>query len=577
MSEEIDVLKGTVSESDTPGPSRPARTLQLQPESKKPRGGLILIQILVPVLIGVGAAYYFLAPKKDDDSKKKVKTAPVSVATAQTQAVPIEIRTTGNTQAYSVVNVLPQVGGQLIKVCFNQGDFVKKGDLLFIVDPRPYQAAYDQAIGNVAKDKGQIAAAQATMEKDQAQVGSYRANLAKDMALAKFSKVQQDRYNTLLGQGAVSKEQSDQMVTNESSADATVNSDIEQIKNGLAVVETDRAEIATAKGTLEVDMAAVRNAQISLGWCQIRSPMDGRTSTLAVYEGNVVSANNTQTPLVTIAQVHPIYISFTVPEEYLGSVRQAMNNGTLKVKALIEGIRTDSVIGNASFLEYTVNTTSGTALLRATFPNTDNRLYPGQFVDVIVTIPPQGQSIVVPANAVQTTQQGNSVYVVQPDNTVNLVRVDLTRTYGDYAAIAKGLNAGDVVVTDGQLALTPGAHVKVVGNDSKKHRAGPGTGSVSSGTPLNSMSDENNDQSGTPFEGGSSASDSSGNRLTTPSGTTTDQNSGSYGASGTPSPTTGGFTSATSQKGVGSIRPSLGENHGAAPLGSATHKSQPGN
>jgi len=575
MPEETDVLKeATVSESDTPGSSRaPVRkAIQLEPAAAA-RPGLIVIQVLVPLLIGVGVAFYFFSPKKDEDTKKKDKTVPVTVATAQSQAVPIEIRTTGNTQAFSVINVLPQVGGQLLKVCFNQGDFVKKGDLLFQIDPRPYQAAYDQAMGNVAKDQAQIEAAQATMAKDQAQVGSYQANLTKDLALSKYSKVESTRYNTLVGQGAVSKEQSDQMFTNESSADAQVNSDRETIKNGQAVVNADKAQIDTARGTKEVDQAAARNAAISLGWCQIRSPMDGRTSTLNVYAGNVVTANSTQTPLITIAQVHPIYISFTVPEEYLTNVRRSMNNGTLKVKALIEGLRTDAVIGNASFLEYTVNTTSGTALLRATFPNTDNRLYPGQFVDVIVTIPPDGQSIVVPANAVQTTQQGNSVYVVQSDNTVNLVSVDLKRTYGDWAAIGKGISAGDQIVTDGQLSLTPGAHIKIIKSDlsaggGKRH--GPGTGSVAAGTAAtNSISDDNNDGAGTPFAGMQGSDNSAKSASPLPSVSTgADQSAGNYGPSGTASPTTGGFVAHPGHHAKGE---SLGETHGRGPLGGDTN------
>jgi hypothetical protein len=282
--------------------------------------------------------------------------------------------------------------------------------------------------------------------------------------------------------------------------------------------------------------------------------------------------------LITIAQVHPIYIAFTVPEEYLGGVRRSMNNGTLKVKALIEGIRTDTVLGNASFLEYTVNTTSGTALLRATFPNTDNRLYPGQFVDVIVTIPPDGPSIVVPANAVQTTQQGNAVYVVQKDNTVNLVRVDLTRTYGDYAAISKGLSAGDQVVTDGQLSLTPGSHIKIIKSDLStggKHRAGPGTGSVSSGAPTNSVSDENNEGAGTPFAGmqGSDNSASSGSPVPNVS-TDSAKSTGHYGPSGTPSPTTGGYVDHPGAHAKGTA---LGESHGRAPLGGAKNSASPGN
>jgi multidrug efflux system membrane fusion protein len=577
MAEEIDVRqrsdhsKTSMSESDTI-----SRAFSRKPQQPKPKA-LIVVQMLVLFLIGVGVAYYFFGPRKADpgDRKGKDRVAAVTIAVAQKQAVPIEIRTTGNVQAYTVVNVLPQVGGQLMKVCFTQGDFVKKGDLLFQIDTRQYKAAYDQAMGNVDRDKAQIQAAQANMAKDQAQVGSYEANLTKDQAQLKFSTAEDTRYNTLVGQGAVSREQSDQMVANATAAQATVSSDKMQIENGKAVVASDRAQIETARGTLEVDQAAARNASVQLSWCQIRSPMDGRTSTLNVYEGNVVAANN-QTPLVTIAQVHPIYISFTVPEEYLGQVRRCLNDGTLKVKALIEGIRTDTVLGNASFLEYTVNTSSGTALLRATFANDDNRLYPGQFVDVIVTMPPDGDSVVVPANAVQTTQQGNSVYVAQPDNTVNLVRVDLKRTYGDWAAIGSGINAGDKVVVDGQLQLTPGAKIKVVTGDQSghRHKAGPAAGSVGPGD----QNDQSlhSDASGTPFAGGQGGQDQSSEQSSQGGGKLPgDQgSSGGDNASGSKGGNQAGLNLPGNQSGKENPDKStgpLGEAFGRASLGGGHH------
>jgi len=573
MPEEVNIFKDNRIDSSTQL-SRKVKTKSANTtgKSKKPKWTILL---LLTVLVGGGLLFYFLAPKNDKDAKKGGRTAPVTVAIAQQQAVPIEIRTTGNVQAYSVVNVLPQVSGQLVKECFTQGDFVKKGQLLFQIDPRPFQAAYDQALGNVAKDKAQIQAAQAALDKDIAQVGSYKANLQRDIGQLNFSKLEKSRYSSLMDQGAVSQEQSDQMNTNETTANANVASDKEQIKNGEAVVEGDKANIATAKGTLEVDQAAARSAKISLDWCDIRSPMDGRTSTLNIYQGNVVTANNTQTALVTIAQVQPIYISFSVPEEYLGSVRRCLNAGTLKVKALIEGLRNDTVIGNASFLEYTVNTTSGTALLRATFPNTDMRLYPGQFVDVIVTMPPDGESIVVPANAVQTTQQGNSVYVVKDDNTVDLVRVDLKRTYGDWAAIAKGISKGDVVVTDGQLALTPGAKVKIVkSDDTPKHRAGPGTGSVSEGTPMNTMTGDKSDNGGP-------ASDSnmdSGSANASQDQTNTQPIPGSYGNSNTPSINEAPLSPAGSHLGRHSGHRhgfAFSAEHGGAPLKSDNQNTTP--
>jgi multidrug efflux system membrane fusion protein len=287
-----------------------------------------------------------------------------------------------------------------------------------------------------------------------------QANVAKDVAAAKYADAEQKRYATLVKQGAVSSEQSDQMSTNAATAQAVIDADNKAVENARDVVNADKAAIDTAIGTLQADQAAASNAKIQLGWTEIRSPLDGRTGSLNVYEGNVVQANQT-TALVTIDQITPIYIQFTLPELSLDQIRSGIQNGTLKVEALIEGQKTDSVEGSVSFLQNTVDTTSGTVTLRATFANAKTRLFPGQFVDVVVTMPSDGNTVVVPATALQTSQQGNSVYVVQPDNTVNFVTVELKRTYGNMAAIGKGLKAGDVVVTDGQLQLTPGAKVAI--------------------------------------------------------------------------------------------------------------------
>ncbi len=425
-----------------------------------------LLSVIAIIAITGGGIWWFTRPKESAADKKKDRSVPVTVARAGVESVPIEIRTIGNVLAYSTVNVVPQVGGQLKKVCFTQGQLVKQGDLLFQIDPRPYQAALDQARGNVAKDAALVKAAEATVQKDIANVEQLQANLSRDVASAGYAKVEMKRYVDLVNQGAVSHEQSDQMTTNAATSEATILADKKAIENARAIVASDRAQVDTAKGTLEADEAVLQNAQIQLGWTQIRSPLDGRTSSLNVYQGNVVAANNS-TPLVSIAQVQPIYIQFTVPEANLDHIRRCLSAGTLRVEALVEGVKKNAVEGAVSFLENTVNTTSGTIVLRATFTNQENRLYPGQFVDVIVTMPPDSSSVVVPAAAVSPSQQGNSVYVVDSNLKVRLVPVELARTHGDTAAISKGLNAGDMVVTDGQLQLMPGATVRIVDENGK--------------------------------------------------------------------------------------------------------------
>ena len=426
---------------------------------------LIALVVLGAITAVGGYVLMHSSQTKDSGAAKRDKAPPVTVAQAVSQNVPIEVRTIGNVLSYSVVNVVPQVSGQLTKVTFTQGQVVKKGDLLYQIDPRPYQAALQQAQGNVAKDVALVNAARANLAKDTAQVGLLQATVGKDVAAASYAKDEMKRYASLVNQGAVSHEQSEQMTTNAATSEQQIEADKKAVENAQQVLNADKAAIATAQGTLEADRAAASNASIQLGWTEIRSPLDGRTGSLNVYEGNVVQANQT-TPLVTIDQVQPIYIQFTLPEQNLDQIRRAITDKTLKVAASIEGQKADSVEGTVSFLQNTVDTTSGTVSMRATFANTRKKLFPGQFVDVVVTMPSDGATVVVPATALQTSQQGNSVYVVQADNTVKFVTVDLKRTYGNLAAIGKGLNPGDIVVTDGQLQLNPGMKVSVQRNSS---------------------------------------------------------------------------------------------------------------
>jgi multidrug efflux system membrane fusion protein len=532
--------------------------------------GLIIGAVVITALIAAGI--FFFGHKKDDTTGRgKPKDVPVTVATAQMETVPIQIRTTGNIAAYSTVNIIPQVGGQLQKVFFTQGQMVKKGDLLVLIDPRPYKASLDQALGNVEKDKANVKAAQANMARDLASVGQLQANLAKDQASLQYADVEAKRYKQLVQQGAISMEQADQTVTNDATAQAQIQADKKQIENEQAVVNSDKAQIDTAKATQEADEAVVENAKIQLGWCTIKAPIDGRTGSLQIYEGNVVTANST-TPIVTIAQVQPIYVQFTVPEEYLDQMRRCLMNGTLRIQALIEGVATDAVIGAASFMDNTVNTTSGTALLRASFDNADSRLYPGQFVDVMVTMPPPGPSVVVPISAIQTTQKGNAVYVVKPDKTVELVPVDMVRSSDDWAALDKGVHPGDIVVTDGQLQLTPGASVKVVSENGSKSKRKSGGSSPDAGfNPSSSVSDDSSSSGFNPVPAGNSAQSGTGSGWGT--GKTP-----SWGQQSTPqSPNAPPLPTASAGNPSSNTAPSAGKDGGFHALGGANNRDSTNN
>jgi membrane fusion protein, multidrug efflux system len=448
-------------------------THSAESEKKDPGHKPGFIRFFFLLLLGGAILYglwYFAESTKKLPEPKKEREVPVTVALATTASVPVEIKSIGNVLPFSVVNVIPQASGMLKKVCFKQGQFVKVGDPLFMIDPGPYRASLLQASGNVSKDIANIKQAEAALSRDLAQVGQIEANLAKDQATADMAAVQSERYAQLLKQGAVSKEQSDQMNTNLAVARATLEADRKQIDNAKSVVEADKAAIQTAMGQKEADEGAKDTAKIQLGWTTIFSPINGRTGSLNVYEGNVVTAQS-NTPLVSIAQVKPIYVTFTVPEQYLDQVRSAMKEKTLRIQADIEGVRANAVQGEVSFIENTVNTTTGTVVMRAAFDNDDHRLFPGQFVDVTVTIPSRQDTVVVPNTALQTTQQGTAVFVVDPaTNKVSLAPVELLRTTADFAAIGKGIKSGDVIVTDGQLQLGPGVKVKIV----KGARAGSG-------------------------------------------------------------------------------------------------------
>jgi multidrug efflux system membrane fusion protein len=394
------------------------------------------------------------------DQKHK-EVVPVLTAVASLKTLPLEVRNIGNVEAYSVVNVIAQVGGQLTHVYFTQGQDVKAGQMLFQIDPRPYQALLAQAEANIQRDASQIRSAQANLDKDTAAAKQAEALLQKDSAQQNYADVEVKRYQKLVADGAVSQEQSDQVRTNSETAGATVLSDKAAVENAKAVINADKAAIAQAKASLAADSSAADNLRIQLGFTQIRSPVDGVTGALNFYQGNVVRANDT-TPLVTINQIAPIYVTFSVPETNLDQIRQAQTSGTLGVRAYVDGKKQSVVEGHLSFIDNTVDKTTGAIKLRATFPNTNRLLWPGRFVDVVVTLPQPGEAVVIPSQAVQSDQQGQSVFIVQPDNTVTFAQVEVQRTHGDFSVISKGVKAGDVVVIDGQLKLTPGAAVRVM-------------------------------------------------------------------------------------------------------------------
>ncbi|MGH9972195.1 MAG: efflux RND transporter periplasmic adaptor subunit [Pyrinomonadaceae bacterium] len=383
--------------------------------------------LLISVLFNAGC-------KKGQQAQPN-NSVPVTVGKAVQKEMPIEIRAIGNVQAITSVSVRAQVTGRLMLVHFKEGDNVRKGQLLFTLDTRPFEEAVKQA--------------QADLQKSIAAQKQAEANLAKDLAQAQYAAVEDRRYQTLLDEGVVSREQAEQFRTNSEAFVATVNA--------------DKSAIGTAKAQVQFSQSAVDNAKVQLSYCLIRSPLDGRTGNLVVTRGNLVDVND-QTSLVVINQITPIYATFSVPESSLSNVKRYFSAGVLSVQAQPDTDPQHNRLGRLSFVDNQVNQTTGTIQLKAVFPNADGILWPGQFANIVLTLTKQPNALVVPAQAIQTSQQGTFVFVIKQDQTAEMRPIVVNRTMGNEAVIERGLNEGEMVVTDGQLRLVPGAKVQINAN-----------------------------------------------------------------------------------------------------------------
>jgi multidrug efflux system membrane fusion protein len=329
--------------------------------------------------------------------------APVTTAAVVQKPMPVTSVAVGTAEAISTVQVRSQVTGQVSSIHFAEGDEVREGQPLFTLDPQPFDVALAQA----------------------------QAVLARDTAQAENARAEVNRYEALLNRGLIPREQ----------------------------FETQTTSAAALAATVKADQAAVDSAQLNLRHSTITAPVSGRTGSLLVHSGELVQANGTST-LVTINQVAPIYVTFSVPGTLLDDVRRFQRAGPLEVVAHVPGEEdTETALGHVTFIDNAVDVQTGAIKLKATFPNTDRALWPGQFVDVTLRLRTDPHALVVPSTAVQAGQQGQFVYVVSDDAKAELRQVKVDRVEGNESVIASGLNAGETVVTDGQLRLTPGAHV----------------------------------------------------------------------------------------------------------------------
>lgn len=373
--------------------------------------------------------------------------APVTVTPAVAQDVSNYLDALGKIVARETVAIQPQVSGRIMQLHFTDGSNVKKGQLLFTIDTRPFEANLKQAEANLARD---------TAGKKQAE-----ANLVREVAREKWGRTQVDRYRTLVEQGVVPSEQYQQL-----------RADYDTL---IANSEAARAAVRSADETIKVDNAAIETAKVQLSYCYIHSPIDGRAGQRLVDVGNVVNpgggsgsgnseSNGSNVPnnaLLVIERIDPIYADFTISQNNLSNVQQQMRAGTLKAEVRLPDTAGDAILGQLTFVDNAVQNETGQVTLRATLPNPDHRFWPGRFVNVRLVLGTVQSAVLVPVSAPQMSANGSYVYVVNGELKAEQRTVSLGQRQGDLIVIEKGVQAGERVVTNGQLGVTPGGKVAI--------------------------------------------------------------------------------------------------------------------
>jgi multidrug efflux system membrane fusion protein len=378
--------------------------------NKMLKGGLLALGVLL--LLGLLAC----SDKKPEASKaRKERMVPVTVTTVEEKTVPVQLTAIGNVEAYSTVAVKSRITGELKEVHFKEGQDLIRGALLFTIDSAPYQADLQKA----------------------------QANLARSQALAKKAEEDLRRYADLVKKEYISQEQYDQVSTN---------------------LEALRAQI-------KADQATVETARLQVSYCSIQAPISGRTGILLADKGNIIRPNDEK--MVVINQIQPVYVTFSLPEQSLSEIKKYSAGGKLKIKAFLSKEEEHPEEGLLSFIDNTVDKTTGTIRLRGTFPNQGKRLWPGQFVNLILALTAQPNTLVVPSQAIQTGMNGQYVYVVKPDLKAENRPVTVGRALDGHMVIEKGLKGGETIVIDGQFQLVPGTKVQIKKGLERKEAARP--------------------------------------------------------------------------------------------------------
>ena len=368
--------------------------------TKKLFSGIALVAV-----VAVGAVFVWQANRGSRaDTQKSLPVVPVTAMPVVVKTIPVRVSAIGNVEPYTTVAIKARVDGQIVSVHFKEGDEVMQGALLFEIDPRPFVATLKQAEANMLRDK----------------------------ALLERAALQEQRYKDLLEKKFISQDAYEQVRTNQSTAAATV----------------------------RADEATIESAKLQLSYCTIRAPVTGYVGKINIQQGNLVKANDTN-PLVTINQVVPVTATFSVPEQYLAEIRDYQGKGQLKVEASVDNATKPPTPGKLVFIDNTADVTTGTIKLKAEFANTDKALWPGQFVNMVLTLREEKDMLVTPTTSVQNGPNGQYVFVVKPDMTVEVRAIKVDRAEGDDTIVASGLAAGERVVTAGQLRLAPGTKVSI--------------------------------------------------------------------------------------------------------------------
>jgi multidrug efflux system membrane fusion protein len=374
--------------------------------SRKDRTPLKVFALGAALTAAATAMVFLTRSEGKPQRERREPVVTVAAAAALQKSVPVQIQAVGTVEAYATVAVKSRIEGQLVEVHFREGQDVKKGDMLFTIDPRPHQVALKEAL----------------------------ARLARDRALADKAEMDARRYAELAGKNYVSSDKYEQF----------------------------RANAEALKATVEADRASADRAQLNLDYCFIRAPLSGRTGRLMVDQGSQVRAND-EKGLVEISQVAPIHVGFALPQQHLAAVKTHMEKAALAVEATFPENPQIVENGTLSFLDNKVNSQTGTFMLKGTFDNGGRRLWPGQFVTVVLTLATREEAVVIPAVAVQVGQEGEYVFVVKADMTVESRPVVAGMHVGEEVVIEKGVAPGEKVVTEGQLKLVPGAKVQIKG------------------------------------------------------------------------------------------------------------------